>query len=68
MGRFILLVGICLVIIGTLITLKVPMSWIGHLPGDCSYSWGNTRIYIPITTSLVFSLVVSVLLFIFARR
>jgi len=68
MGRLIILVGFCLVILGTLITLKVPMNWIGNLPGDFSMYWGETHIFIPITTSIVFSLILSVFLFLFARR
>ncbi|MCB1107179.1 MAG: DUF2905 domain-containing protein [Chlamydiia bacterium] len=68
MGRLIILVGICLIIIGVLITLNVPLSWIGHLPGDFSLEWGKTRIYIPITTSIIFSFILSILLFLFSRR
>lgn len=68
MGRLILLIGVCLVIIGALITLKVPLDWIGHLPGDFSLKWGETTVYIPITTSVIFSIGLSVLLFIFSRK
>lgn len=68
MGRLILLIGVCLIIVGTLITLKIPLSWIGHLPGDFSLKWGVTTVYIPITTSIVFSIVLSGLLFIFSRK
>ncbi|CCB90047.1 MAG: DUF2905 domain-containing protein [Simkania sp.] len=68
MGRLIILVGLCLIILGVLITLKVPLNWIGHLPGDCSFQWGSTKIYIPITTSILFSLILSIFLFLFSRR
>ena len=68
MGRLIILIGVCLIVIGTLVTLKVPFSWVGNLPGDFSLVWGATRVYIPITTSIVFSFFVAILLFIFARR
>lgn len=68
MGRLILLIGVCLIIIGTLITLKVPLSWIGHLPGDFTLKWGETTVYIPITTAIIFSIALSVLLFIFSRK
>ena len=68
MGRLIILVGVCLIIIGTLITLNIPLNWIGHLPGDFSLKWGDMRIYVPITTSIIFSFVLSILLFMFSRR
>ncbi|WP_445083635.1 DUF2905 domain-containing protein [Candidatus Neptunichlamydia sp. REUL1] len=68
MGRLIILVGVCLIIIGTLITLHIPMNWIGHLPGDFSLEWGGTIVFVPITTAIVFSFMLSVLLFLFSRR
>lgn len=68
MGRFIMLVGVCLVIIGALITFRVPLSWVGNLPGDFSLHWGQTQIFIPLTTAVIFSLVLSVFMFLFARR
>jgi hypothetical protein len=68
MGRLIILVGVCLIIIGTLITLDLPMNWVGHLPGDFSLEWGGTRVFVPITTSIVFSFMLAVLLFIFSKR
>ncbi|NGX51684.1 MAG: hypothetical protein K1060chlam2_01557 [Chlamydiae bacterium] len=68
MGRLIMLIGVCLIIIGTLITLHIPFDWVGNLPGDFSLHWHERLIYVPITTSLVFSAFLSVLLFIFARR
>ncbi len=68
MGRLIILIGACLIIVGTLITLNIPMGWIGHLPGDFSLTWGGTKIYIPITTSIIFSFVLAILIFIFSKR
>jgi len=68
MGRVVILIGVCLIVIGVLINIKVPLSWIGHLPGDLSFTWGATRIYIPFTTSIIFSLLLSVLIFIFTGR
>lgn len=68
MGKFLILVGVVLVVIGVFVTLKVPLSWIGNLPGDFVFTWGVTRVYVPITTSVIFSLLISVFLFIFARR
>ncbi|NRA89655.1 MAG: DUF2905 domain-containing protein [Simkaniaceae bacterium] len=68
MGRLITLVGFCLIIIGTVITLKLPLDWIGNLPGDFSMDWRGTKVYIPITTSILFSFGLSVVLYLFSRR
>lgn len=35
-------------------------SWFGHLPGDIRYESGSTQVFIPITSMLVLSVVVSV--------
>ncbi len=68
MMRFIGLIVFCTVALGALITFQVPMDWIGHLPGDFSLDWGEMHIFIPISTAVGFSLVLSAFLFLFARR
>ncbi|MEM7176019.1 MAG: DUF2905 domain-containing protein [Chlamydiota bacterium] len=68
MGRWLILAGMCLIVIGVLITFDVPLTWIGQLPGDISVTWKSTRIFLPITTSLIFGFVLSILLSVFARH
>ncbi|MCB0602360.1 MAG: DUF2905 domain-containing protein [Saprospiraceae bacterium] len=41
------------------------LSWIGHLPGDIRIERENIRIYIPITTMILASLILSILLRVF---
>ncbi|MCB9271671.1 MAG: DUF2905 domain-containing protein [Lewinellaceae bacterium] len=41
------------------------LSWIGHLPGDIRIEKENVRIYIPITTMILASLLISILLRVF---
>lgn len=36
--------------------------WIGHLPGDIRYEGENVRVYVPIGTMIVVSLVLTVLI------
>jgi membrane protein implicated in regulation of membrane protease activity len=65
-GLLVLIAGAGLVIIGLLI-YSGALSWFGRLPGDIRYEGQNTRVYIPIVSSLIASIVLSVL-FYFARR
>jgi hypothetical protein len=44
------------------------LSWIGRLPGDLRITSGGTRIYIPITSMLLASLVLTLLLALIRRR
>lgn len=63
MAKVLIVLGVVLVVIG-LIWLVFPQafSWFGRLPGDIRYSSGNTRIYFPIVTMIVISIVGSIIL------
>lgn len=43
---------------------KIPF---GQLPGDIRFETQNTKVFIPITTSILLSLVLSILLYIFRK-
>ena len=53
--------GVVLVVIG-LIALAGGLSWFGRLPGDIRYESGSTRVYIPITSMILVSIILSVLI------
>lgn len=63
MAKILIIVGMVLVIIG-IIWLVFPsaFSWIGNLPGDIKYKSGNTRVYFPIVTMIVISVVATLVL------
>ena len=65
-GLLVLIAGAGLVIIGLLI-YSGALSWFGRLPGDIRYEGENTRVYIPILSSIIASVVLS-LLFYLVRR
>jgi len=68
MGKVFMTIGLIIVIIGIVFTLfPNALSWFGKLPGDIRYESGNTRIYFPIVTMIVVSVVLSLLLSIFRR-
>ena len=64
MGRFLIVLGIVLVVVGLLINLGVP---IGRLPGDFTYRRDNFSFYFPLTTSIIASILLT-LLMMFLRR
>lgn len=43
------------------------LHWIGRLPGDIRIERDNFRVYIPITTMLIFSAVLSLVLYIIRK-
>jgi len=54
--------GIFFVLIGLALMLAGRLPLIGKLPGDFVIHRGNVRIYLPLGTSLLLSLVLSLLL------
>jgi Protein of unknown function (DUF2905) len=63
-GRFLIVLGIVLVVVGLLVNFGVP---IGRLPGDITYRRGNFSFYFPLTTSIIASILLT-LLMMFLRR
>jgi len=64
MGKTLVVIGVLIALAGVLIMLGVPL---GRLPGDISYRRGNTSFYLPLTTSILVSVVLT-LLFALLRR
>ena len=65
MGKFLIVVGVVIALVGVLISMGVPL---GRLPGDISFRRGNTSFHFPIVTSIVLSIVLTLLLSFFFRR
>lgn len=61
LGRLLLYAGLGLAVLGGLVLLLGQVVDLGHLPGDITYEGETTRVYIPITTMLLLSLVLTVL-------
>ena len=68
MSRMLLLVGLILVVLGAILHFAPwVLNWFGKLPGDIRIESGRTRVFIPITSMIVVSIVLSVLISIFRR-
>jgi uncharacterized membrane protein len=66
-GRFLIVVGIVLVVLGLLLTFAGKIPWLGRLPGDIYYKTDRVTIYFPLMTSLVLSVLLTLLLYLFRR-
>lgn len=58
--------GLCLVVAGLLVW-SGALSWFGRLPGDLRWEGERGRVYVPITSMILVSVVLSVLLWLFQR-
>ncbi len=72
-GRWLLTVGGLLALVGAVLTLiaKAPgagewLGWLGRLPGDFSYKRDHVSVYVPLATSLVISVILSLLFSLFS--
>lgn len=66
MPRFLIILGVVLIVVGVLWPL-LQKTGLGRLPGDLVVERENVRFYLPITTSIVISVLVSVLLWLLNR-
>jgi len=68
-GRVLLIAGLVLAVIGAAMMMgpRLP-GRVGRLPGDIVYKRENFTLYFPIVTSIVVSLVLTLLLWLFSRR
>jgi len=69
MGKLFILLGVAFLIIGAVLSWAPQLlSWFGKLPGDIDYQSGNTRVFFPITSMIIISVVLSILLNLFLRK
>lgn len=68
LGKALVLLGILFTVVGALMLLAGRLPWVGRLPGDVHIQRDGWSFYVPITTSIVISVVLSLLLHLFGRR
>ena len=57
-GRMLLIIGAVILITGAIFLLGGRLfPWLGRLPGDIRYETENVKIFIPITTMILISVV-----------
>ena len=67
LGRILVVVGAVIAVVGLLAVLGVRLPF-GRLPGDITIGGERGGIFIPIATSIVLSLVLTLILNVLARR
>jgi Protein of unknown function (DUF2905) len=67
MGRALIIAGAVLLALGLFVQLVPHAGWLGRLPGDLRIERPGFRLYVPITTSILVSLVLTALLQLIGR-
>jgi NAD/NADP transhydrogenase beta subunit len=65
-GTILIAIGVGLILVGLLIW-SGSLSWFGRLPGDIRIERDTVRVYVPIVSMLLVSLVVSLVLYLVRR-
>ena len=68
-GRSLIVVGIILLVLGLVLTYTDLFSFLrlGRLPGDISIRRANFRLYFPISTCILISLVLTIILYLIRK-
>jgi hypothetical protein len=67
LGRILIFIGLGIVVLGLLLTFSGKIPLIGRLPGDIVFRRGNFTFYFPLATSILLSILLTVILWLFRR-
>lgn len=72
LGKMLLSLGLVMVVVGGILLLAGNSAgkaqWLGRLPGDIYIERQTWRLYFPLGTSILLSVVLSLVLWVFFRR
>src|SRR5438128_11752610 len=66
-GKLLIVLGGAVCLLGVLL-VAIGKGWVPHLPGDLTFRLGSVRVFFPLATSIVLSIIITVVLNLIARR
>lgn len=67
LGKPLIILGLTIAAIGALLTFAGKIPWLGRLPGDIYLKRENFSVYFPLATSILLSVLLSLVLWLFRR-
>jgi len=67
MGRILIVIGIILIIVGLAFLFADKILFPGKLPGDIYIKKENFSFYFPVTTSIVISIILTIIFWLFRK-
>ncbi|MGE5682417.1 MAG: DUF2905 domain-containing protein [Bacillota bacterium] len=67
LGKILILLGVVIIIIGAVLLFAGKIPFLGKLPGDIYIKKDNYTVYIPIATSILLSIILSIILWLFRK-
>ena len=68
LAKTFVILGIIFILIGGILSFAGKIPWLGRLPGDIVVKKENFSFYFPLTTCLLFSALLSFLIFLWRQR
>lgn len=66
-GKSLIILGLIIAAIGVILTFAGRLPWFGRLPGDIYVKKENFTFYFPLATSILISVILSLILWLFRR-
>jgi H+/Cl- antiporter ClcA len=67
-GKYLIIIGLFIVVIGVILYfLGDKMNWFGRLPGDIRVEKENFKVFIPLTTMILLSILITLILNFFKK-
>jgi hypothetical protein len=67
-GKYLITLGIILIILGVIFTLGPKLPFIGRLPGDIYIKRKNFSFYFPLATCIILSIILTIILNLISRK
>lgn len=68
LARLLIIIGLVIAFVGVMIMVAIRIfPWLGNLPGDIRLETENSKVYIPLATMILVSIVATILLNIVIR-
>ncbi|WP_287568393.1 DUF2905 domain-containing protein [Thermodesulfobacterium sp.] len=67
-GKFLVLLGFCLILLGIFISILPKIPYIGKLPGDIYIKKDNFTFYFPLATCILISILLTIILNLLFRK
>jgi hypothetical protein len=67
LGKFLVVIGVVVLVLGLILWSGFAPKWLGRLPGDIRIEREHGAFYFPIVTCIIISVVLSLLMSIFRR-
>lgn len=67
-GKFLIILGFIIIILGLLLTFAGKIPFFGKLPGDIVIERRNFVFYFPLGTSVLLSIIISLIFYLLSKR